>query len=202
MTIRTVLTEMFGLTYPVVLAPMGAVSGGELAAAVSNAGGLGLVGGGYGDPQWLARELAVVAAKSRGKWGAGLITWHASREAVELVLSYRPQAVLSVVRRCPAVHSGHQAGGLRADHAGAGRRRCARSQSARRRYRRGAGYRGRRTWRESGDPPAGPGGGGCRPSHTGARRRRDRRRPRLAAALALGAAGAVLARASAWRTRR
>jgi nitronate monooxygenase len=92
MTIRTVLSQMFGLTYPLVLAPMGAVSGGELAAAVSNAGGLGLVGGGYGDPQWLARELEVVAAKSRGKWGAGLITWHASHEAVELVLSYRPHA--------------------------------------------------------------------------------------------------------------
>jgi nitronate monooxygenase len=92
MAIRTALTEMLGLAYPIVLAPMGAVSGGELAAAVSNAGGLGLVGGGYGDPQWLARELEIVTAKCRGKWGAGLITWHASREAVELVLSYRPHA--------------------------------------------------------------------------------------------------------------
>jgi nitronate monooxygenase len=43
--IRTALTEMFGLEYPIVLAPMGNVSGGHLAAAVSNAGGLGLVGG-------------------------------------------------------------------------------------------------------------------------------------------------------------
>lgn len=92
MTIHTALTEMFGLACPVVLAPMGAVSGGELAAAVSNAGGLGLVGGGYGDPQWLARELDIAAAKSSGKWGVGLITWHASREAVELALSYRPHA--------------------------------------------------------------------------------------------------------------
>jgi nitronate monooxygenase len=43
MAIRTALTEMFGLTYPIVLAPMAAVSGGELAPVVSNAGGLGLV---------------------------------------------------------------------------------------------------------------------------------------------------------------
>jgi nitronate monooxygenase len=90
MTIRTVLTEMFDLAYPLALAPMGAVSGGELAAAVSNAGGLGLVGGGYGDSQWLARELAIVATRSRRRWGVGLITWHASREAVELALSFRP----------------------------------------------------------------------------------------------------------------
>ena len=50
MAIRTALTEAFGLEYPIVLAPMAGVGGGRLAAAVSNAGGLGLVGGGYGDP--------------------------------------------------------------------------------------------------------------------------------------------------------
>ncbi|MGI8750732.1 MAG: hypothetical protein ACR2MN_00120 [Acidimicrobiales bacterium] len=35
MTIATVFTERFQVAHPVVLAPMGAVSGGELAAAVS-----------------------------------------------------------------------------------------------------------------------------------------------------------------------
>ena len=35
MAIRTALTEKFGLEYPVVSAPMGAVAGGRLAAAVS-----------------------------------------------------------------------------------------------------------------------------------------------------------------------
>ena len=49
MAINTALTEALGLEYPIVLAPMGSISGGRLAAAVSNAGGLGLVGGGYGD---------------------------------------------------------------------------------------------------------------------------------------------------------
>jgi nitronate monooxygenase len=44
--IVTELTEMFGLKHPIVLGPMGSVSGGHLAATVSNAGGLGLVGGG------------------------------------------------------------------------------------------------------------------------------------------------------------
>lgn len=44
--IVTALTELFKITHPIVLGPMGGVSGGHLAAAVSNAGGLGLVGGG------------------------------------------------------------------------------------------------------------------------------------------------------------
>ncbi|MGH8148326.1 MAG: nitronate monooxygenase, partial [Rhodanobacteraceae bacterium] len=47
--IATRLTEIFGLRHPLVLAPMAGVAGGRLAAAVTNAGGLGLVGGGYGD---------------------------------------------------------------------------------------------------------------------------------------------------------
>ena len=72
---------------------MGGVSGGALAAAVSEAGGLGLVGGGYGDPGWLERELDTVAGATGKPWGAGVITWAASEDAVRLILSYRPAAV-------------------------------------------------------------------------------------------------------------
>ncbi len=92
--ITTALTDMFGLQHPIVLGPMGGVSGGRLAAAVSNAGGLGLVGGGYGDPAWLNTELACVRDNSRAPWGVGLITWSCEPEIVALALSYRPHAFL------------------------------------------------------------------------------------------------------------
>ncbi len=90
MTIRTELTERLGLEYPIFLAPMGGVSGGRLAAAVSNAGALGVVGGGYGDPAWMRSELSVAKSESERPWGVGLITWHATRETVELALQYEP----------------------------------------------------------------------------------------------------------------
>jgi nitronate monooxygenase len=93
MTVSTVFTERFQVTHPLVLAPMAGVSGGELAAAVSDAGGLGLVGGGYGDPQWLERELQTVTAATSQPWGVGLITWAASAEVLRLALSYQPAAV-------------------------------------------------------------------------------------------------------------
>ena len=48
---QTRLTDLFGIRHPVVLAPMGGVAGGALAAAVARAGGLGLIGCGYGDPR-------------------------------------------------------------------------------------------------------------------------------------------------------
>jgi nitronate monooxygenase len=72
-TLRTRLTEKLNITHPVLLAPMGSVSGGRLAGAVSEAGGLGLIGGGYGDRDWLEGEFAAAgnggsaAASSRGR---------------------------------------------------------------------------------------------------------------------------------------
>lgn len=92
--ITTRLTELFDLAQPIVLAPMGGVAGGALAAAVSNAGGLGLVGGGYGDPEWLAREMALARAGTRKAWGVGLITWAVSSAIVEQVLAGAPSAVM------------------------------------------------------------------------------------------------------------
>jgi nitronate monooxygenase len=92
--IVTRLTEMFGVQYPIILAPMGSVSGGHLAAAVSNAGALGLVGGGYGDPAWLRIELARVKQETRQPWGVGLITWSVDHSVVDLALDYRPHAVM------------------------------------------------------------------------------------------------------------
>jgi len=93
-SIRTALTKELGLEYPIVSAPMGSVAGGSLAAAISKAGALGLVGGAYGDLDWLRTELSKARSESTRPWGVGLITWHATREAVELALSYEPHAFM------------------------------------------------------------------------------------------------------------
>ena len=90
MAIRTDLTALFDMEYPIVSAPMGWVSGGRLAAAVSNAGGLGLVAGAYGDPAWLQPQLEIARTEAKRPWGVGLITWAAPPESVELALSYHP----------------------------------------------------------------------------------------------------------------
>ncbi len=50
---KTRLTEFFNIEYPILSAPMALISGGRLAAAVTSGGGLGLIGGGYGDSDWL-----------------------------------------------------------------------------------------------------------------------------------------------------
>jgi nitronate monooxygenase len=93
MSIHTSLCDLFGIEHPVLLAPMAGVSGGALAAAVSRAGGLGLVGGGYGDADWLAREFD---AAGDARIGVGLITWSLARQPhlLDLVLERAPAALM------------------------------------------------------------------------------------------------------------
>lgn len=94
MSIKTQFTRKMGIEHPIMLAPMGTIAGGELAAAVSNAGGLGMIGAGYGDLEWLERELWLVDRKATKPWGVGFITWCLTQEALDLVLSYQPQALM------------------------------------------------------------------------------------------------------------
>jgi nitronate monooxygenase len=72
---RTPFTALLGIEHPLASAPVGEVAGGALAAAVSNAGGLGLVGGGLGERDWLAREPALVTDSTNAPWGVGFLAW-------------------------------------------------------------------------------------------------------------------------------
>ena len=69
--LATRLTERFGIEHPILSAPMALAAGGALAAAVTRAGGLGLIGGGYGDGDWLRTQYA--AASSPGLWQSSRI---------------------------------------------------------------------------------------------------------------------------------
>lgn len=86
-----------GLEVPIVNAPMGGAAGGRLAAAVSRAGGLGMVGmGSAGTAEYLRAELELLGALDR-PFGIGLVHWvaEARPDLLETALSARP-ALLSV----------------------------------------------------------------------------------------------------------
>ncbi len=95
MTLRTPLTERLAIQHPVLLAPMDLVSDARLTAAVSAAGGLGLLGGGYGDEDWLRRELDALAA-AKARFGVGFITWSLARQdrLLDLTLEREPALVM------------------------------------------------------------------------------------------------------------
>ena len=95
-TITTRFTERFGVQHPIVCAPMALVTGGRLAGAVSRAGGLGIVGGGYagiiGSEPELAAELELVRDEN---FGVGFITWALERAPARLeeALAFSPRSV-------------------------------------------------------------------------------------------------------------
>ncbi len=89
------LTEKFGLSVPVVGAPMANVSGGKLTGAISAAGGLGMLGAGSAvSADWIRRE-ATVAASSGKPYGIGLMAWSIKDrpEHLDAVLELKPALV-------------------------------------------------------------------------------------------------------------
>ncbi|MDU8929019.1 nitronate monooxygenase [Alisedimentitalea sp. MJ-SS2] len=90
--ISTRLTERFGLDAPIVSAPMAFAAGGALAAAVSRAGALGFIGGGYGDADWLEAQWQEAGNQPVG---CGFITWKMAQspELLTLALDRKPAAM-------------------------------------------------------------------------------------------------------------
>jgi nitronate monooxygenase len=111
MALTTQFTQMFGVRHPIVQAPMGGSAGGELAAAVARGGGLGMLGAGNGDREWLDREAAIVASRTDQPWGIGFLTWAIDSSAVAHALEFGPRAVmLAFGDPAPFVTSIQQAG--------------------------------------------------------------------------------------------
>ena len=73
--LSTRFTELFHLAFPVMAAPMSRSSGGTIAAAVSNAGGLGTFGAHGGGPEWLREQIRLVKSLTGRAFGVGFIVW-------------------------------------------------------------------------------------------------------------------------------
>ena len=101
MAISNSVTRLLGIKHPIVLAPMDLVAHARLALAVSQAGGFGFLGAGYGDAAWLERELANLSQtnaqlQQQQPFGVGFITWSLLRQPhlLDLALAANPRAVL------------------------------------------------------------------------------------------------------------
>ncbi|WP_040789672.1 NAD(P)H-dependent flavin oxidoreductase [Nocardia paucivorans] len=84
-----------GLRAPIVNAPMGGVAGGRLAAAVTAAGGLGMIGmGSAGSASRLTAELELFGGVG-GPFGIGMVDWVRAREPqlLDIALAARPTVI-------------------------------------------------------------------------------------------------------------
>lgn len=94
MALRTKFTDIMGVQHPIVSAPMGGSAGGALAAAVSNGGGLGLIGGGRSDFDWIGAQIELATNQTRMPWGIGFLNWAVASETPNQALEFGPSAVM------------------------------------------------------------------------------------------------------------
>jgi enoyl-[acyl-carrier protein] reductase II len=112
--IRTPLTERLGITYPIIQAGMGGVARAELVAAVSNAGGLGVIGAGFMSPAQLREEIRKVKDLTDKPFGVDLLLardWPGQEEMMEVIIEERvPVFASGLGNPAPYVEALHQAG--------------------------------------------------------------------------------------------
>lgn len=73
MVFETPLCKMLGIQYPLLQGAMARIAGGRLAAAVSQAGGMGIIGAAGADAEWIKGEIDLVRRSTVKPFGVNLM---------------------------------------------------------------------------------------------------------------------------------
>ena len=111
--LKTPLCDLFGIEVPIILAPMGTCTSAELAAAVSNEGGLGGIGSLFRATAAIKRDIDTVRKLTSRPFAINHIPQALDMEAFGYTLAARP-AVISFALGDPGdlVKQAHDAGAL------------------------------------------------------------------------------------------
>ncbi|WP_170291555.1 enoyl-[acyl-carrier-protein] reductase FabK [Heliobacterium mobile] len=87
---RTVLCDLLGIDYPIMQGGMAWVATAELAAAVSEAGGLGIVGAGQAPAEWVENEIVKIKERTSKPYGVNvmLMSPHVD-DIIEVIIKHR-----------------------------------------------------------------------------------------------------------------
>lgn len=92
--LRTRICDLLGIEHPVIGAPMAGAATAELAAAISEAGEFGLIGGSSGDADWLRAQIRAARERTDRPFGVGFISSFPGMEApLRVALEERVAAV-------------------------------------------------------------------------------------------------------------
>ncbi len=110
--IHTRLCDLLGIAHPVINAPMTGTATADLAAAVANAGGFGLIGGSGGNADWLRAQIRATRERTDRPFGVGFISLFAGTDdLVRVAIEERVAAIAhSFADPTPSVGAAHAAG--------------------------------------------------------------------------------------------
>ena len=90
------VTQLFGIKYPIIQAGMIWASGWRLASAVSNAGGLGLIGAGSMYPDVLREHIQKCKAATNKPFGVNVpLLYPAINELIEIIIEEKVSIVFT-----------------------------------------------------------------------------------------------------------
>ncbi len=90
------LTKLLGIKYPIIQGGMAGVSERSLVSAVSNAGGLGVIGSGFATPEWLAEEIKETKKLTDKPFGVNLLLQNPNvAELVKIIIKEKVPVVFT-----------------------------------------------------------------------------------------------------------
>jgi enoyl-[acyl-carrier protein] reductase II len=93
--IRTALCDLLGIEYPIIQGGMAWVATAELVAAVSEAGGLGVIGSGAAPPDWLREQLHKTRQLTNKPFGVNVMLLSPYLAEIMAILLAEPVAVVT-----------------------------------------------------------------------------------------------------------
>lgn len=88
--------QLLEIKYPIIQGGMAGISESNLVSAVSNAGGLGVIGAGLMPPSWLEREIRLTRQKTKNPFGVNIFVRHPRiEEIVRVILKERVEIVFT-----------------------------------------------------------------------------------------------------------
>ncbi|NLJ76696.1 MAG: enoyl-[acyl-carrier-protein] reductase FabK [Peptococcaceae bacterium] len=93
--IRTMLCDLLGIEYPIIQGGMAWVATAELVAAVSEAGGLGVIGSGAAPPEWLREQLHRTRKLTQKPFGVNVMLLSPYANEIMEILLKEPVAVVT-----------------------------------------------------------------------------------------------------------
>ena len=85
--LKTAICDLFGIQHPVIQGGMAHVATAELVSAVSNAGGLGIIGAGYYQPDWVRQQIQLTKQQTSQPFGVNIpLTSPFVEKVIEVIL--------------------------------------------------------------------------------------------------------------------
>ena len=102
---KTEITELLGIEYPVIQGGMAWVADYHLAAAVSNAGGLGLIAAGGAPAEWVREQIRETKKLTDKPFGVNIMLMNPEADKIAKVILEEDIKVVTTGAGSPAVPS-------------------------------------------------------------------------------------------------